>query len=169
MAAWVDLTTIKSFIGNTKPDDEPAIQAAINLGCEKVDELCGPTVATTITERVPGGGYQLPLDYRATAITAIATWPAGVTLDASAFFVEDQLLARKDGDWIDDDLTVTYTAGAATAPAWAVSAACLIAHQWLKSRLRPNLADPGTLVGFLVPRQAEEIMADHLLAPDGFA
>ena len=169
MAAWVDLTTFRNFVRSTKPEDDPSLQAAINLGCDKVDELCGPTITTSITERVRGEGYDLPLDARATAITSIATWPDGTVLDAAAYYVDDQLLARRDGGWIDSDLTVTYTAGAATAPSWAVSAACLIGKQWYTSRLQPSQNDPTAMVGFLVPKQATEIMADHLLAPDGFA
>ena len=105
MSAWVDYETFRSFVGNTNPADIAALQAALELGCEKVDELCGPTIAAEVT----------------------------------------------------------------TAPAWAVSAACLIGNQWFKSRLRPTQSDPTTMTGFLVPNQAMEIMAGHLLAPDGFA
>ena len=67
------------------------------------------------------------------------------------------------------DLTVVYVAGAATAPSWAVGAACLIGNQYFKSRLRPSLADPSTMAGFLVPNQAKELMAPYLLASAGFA
>lgn len=165
MTAWVDLTTVRSFIGNTKPEDTAAIQAAIDLGCEKVDELCGPTMTTSITEHVRSGW----LSARAVELTAVADWRTDAALTLDDYYAEGQVLARKDGARIASDLTVTYTAGSATAPAWAVSAACLIAKQWFTSRLRPNLNDPTTLAGFLVPNQATEIMASHVLAPGGFA
>lgn len=168
MAAWVDLGVFKSFVGNTNTNDELALQAAINLGCEKVDELCGPTLTTSVTEVVRGGGYELPLRARAESITSVAKWPSGTALTAADFYADGQQIARKDGDWIDSDLTVVYTAGAATAPPWAVSAACLIGQQWFKSRLKPMASD-ATPVGFLVPKQAQEFMEKHLLAPDGLA
>ena len=169
MAAWVELGTAQSFIGNTSANDVAAIQAAINLGCDKVVEMCGPIIAETITERVAGGGYELPLKYRPASLGSIATRPGGVALNLADYRFEGQVLAREDDGRISENLTVTYTAGWVAAPSWAVSAACLIAKQWFLSRLRPNLNDPSTLTGFLVPRQAEEIMAGHLLAPGGFA
>ena len=169
MAAWVDLATVQSFIGNTNANDVAAIQAATNLGCDKVVEKCGPIIAETIVERVRGGGYNLPLKFYPASLGSIATRPGGVALDLADYRFKGQLLAREDDGWIAGNLTVTYTAGWAEAPSWAVSAACLIAKQWFISRLRPNLNDPSTLTGFLVPNQAMEILEGHLLAPDGFA
>ena len=169
MDAWVDLAVAKSFIGNTSANDVAAIQAAINLGCDKVVEECGPIIAEIIVERVAGGGYELPLKYRPASLGSIVTRPGGVELNLSDYRFEGQVLAREDDGWISENLTVTYTAGWVAAPSWAVSAACLIAKQWFTSRLRPNLNDPTTLAGFLVPNQATEIMASHVLAPGGFA
>jgi len=169
MSAWVGLPVAQSFIGNTNVNDTSAIQAAIDLGCDKVVEKCGPIMAETIVERVRGGGYKLPLRFYPASLGSIATRPGGVELDLADYRFEGQMLAREDDGWIAGNLTLTYTAGWAEAPPWAVSAACLIAKQWFLSRLRPNLNDPSTLTGFLVPRQAEEIMAGHILAPEGFA
>ena len=170
MATWVNLELFQNFVGNTKSSDEMTLRAALDLGCVTVDELCGPTVPTTVVEHVRAGGYRLPLRARAESLVSVATWPGGATLPVEGFAVEGQTICRRGtAGWIGGDLTVTYIAGAAEAPPWAVSAALLIGKQWLNSRLRPNLNDPTTLVGFLVPKQAQEIMAAHLLAPEGLA
>lgn len=167
MAAWVDLPTFRKFAGNDSSDDDGLLQAAIDLGCEQVEELCGPVITTTRTERVAGDTDKLVLTCRAVSITSIVTWPAGDAVDADAFYTAGQILARRDRGYVCGDLVVEYVTGSATAPAWAKAAACLIANQWFKGRLRPNLNDPTTLTGFLVPKQAMEIMSGHLLAAGG--
>ena len=176
--SWVPLATLQSFIGNSNVNDAAAMQTALDMACDRVDWLCGPTMTTTVTEVVKRHNpdpytiipsYALTLQNRATAITSIKSWPDGGTLDLSSYYVNGQLLKRIDGYIIDVDLTVTYTTGAATAPAWAVAAACLIAAQWFKSRLQPNRNDPTVQVGFLVPNQADELMEPYTLAPVTFA
>lgn len=159
MAAWVDLPTFQTFAGSTDAN----LQAAINFACDLIDTKCGPTIATTVVERVPGGGFELPLNYRAASLTSIATWPDASPVDATQFVVEDQVLFRKDLGYITADLTVTYIAGTATAPSWATAAACLIGLHWWRSRLRPAQNDPQVPVGFLVPRQAQELMDPWLI------
>lgn len=162
MAAWVTLQAFRTFVGNTNATDDALLQSAIDGGCAKVDELCGPTMATSVSERVPAGAYELPLSFWAVALTSVARWPSGQALSTSKFAVEDRVIFRTDGEWIDDDLTVTYSTGAASPPQWAVDSACLIGKHWWASRLRPSINDPSP-VGFLVPKQAWELMADHLL------
>lgn len=167
MATWVELSAFQKYVGNTKDSDAEVLQVAIDLGCAKVDELCGPTITTSVTEYVDGGGYELPLlKGWPTSITSITETRSGAVLDADDFITRGQILRRHDRDWIEPDLTVVYSAGATTAPRWAVSAAMAIAKQWLNGRLGRNPQDPTTLTGFLVPKQATEIMHDHLLAPE---
>ena len=167
MAAWVDLDTFANFVRNNSPADRADLADALETGCNMVDALCGPTVTTTIVERVKAGGYELPLSARAASLTSLATYVGGTALTKTDYDISGQLLFRRDGGWIGDDLVVTYTAGAATAPKWAVDAARLIGQQWWLSRLRPG---PNQVpVGYLVPKQADELMAGHLLAPGGFA
>lgn len=166
--SWVPLSDFMEFVKNSRADDRADLQLSIDLGCDLVDERCGPTVAETVSEVVRGGVRAVALSCRAVSLTAIETWPAGLALPVADFAPRGQVVVRRDGGRIDSDVTVTYLAGAAEAPAWAKAAAMLIGQQWFKSRLRPNLNDP-VPVGFLVPKQAEELMAAHLLAPGGFA
>lgn len=172
MAAWVQLSTLRSYCGNQKAEDEAALQAAIDAACTKVEDLCGPiTPVTSITELVRGDSDKLPLRNRAQSLTSIAHWPSGTALDVDDFYISDELvLARKDHGWIVGDLTVVYSSGWATAPFWATESALMIAKQAVAPRMRPNAAT-GTPVAtsYLVPNQATELMANHLLPPDGFA
>lgn len=173
MAAWVPLATLQSYCGNQSAADAPALQAALDAACNKVEDLCGPiTPVASITELVRGGGDKLPLRKRAVSLTSITTWPGGTALNVADFYIDDELvLARKDRGWIDYgyDLTVVYTAGWSTAPAWAEESALMIAKQAFKPRVRPNAAGVEVPTGYLIPNQAMELMANHLLPPDGFA
>lgn len=169
MSDWLDLDTAKQYINYTKLTgaDDTALELELDLAMSKVEELCGPVVTTTITaEYVKGSGCDLPLQYRAATLTSLATYPGGTTLTAADYRIDGQLLSRRDGGWIVGPLSVTYTTGAATAPAWAKAAALDIVRQRWRTRLRPTQGAPE---GFLVSKQAEELMADHLLAPLGFA
>lgn len=171
MAAFVTLADFQAFVGNTRAEDAAAMQFAIDTGCAKVDELCGPTLTATVTDKLlTGRGPARYLSARPAALVSVASYPSGDAADVALFDFDGQRLFRRDGLDIVGALTVSYTTGAATAPTWAASAAMLIAHQWFKSRLQPNLSTPGTApVGFLVPNQADELMAEHYLAPGGFA
>lgn len=169
MSDWLDLDTAKQYINYTKltGQDDVTLVLELDLAMSKVEELCGPVVTTTITsEIVKGSGCDLPLKYRAAALTSLATYPGGTALTVTDYRIDGQLLSRKDSGWISGPLSVTYTTGAATAPAWAKAAALDIVRQRWRTRLRPTQGAPE---GFLVSKQAEELMAGHLLAPGGFA
>lgn len=170
--AWVDPSLLRTFVKNTNADDEAMIALAVDVGCGKVEELCGPIANTTVTETVTIRGDQLVTKYRATALTAIAT-ESGTTLTTADWVIDGQLMRNKAGTCYTGRLTLTYAAGyfdplTGDAPAWATSAALIIAAQFVRSRLARNPADP-VPVGFLVPNQAMEMMSGHLLTPEGFA
>lgn len=171
MASWLDLDTAKQFINYTKltGQDDAALELELNLAMEKVEELCGPVTTTAVTaEIVDGSGYALALDYRVTTLTSLATYPGGTALTVTDYRPDGQVLRRKDGGWISGPLSVTYTTGAASAPSWAKAAALEIVRQRWITRRSPARGQT-VPEGFLVSRQAQELMADHLLAPDGFA
>lgn len=168
-STWLDLDTAKQYINYTKLTgaDDTALELELDLAMSKVEELCGPVVTTTITgEIVRGSGCDLPLKYRPATLTSLATYPGGTALTVTDYRIDGQLLSRKDGGWIVGPITVTYTTGAATAPSWAKAAALDIIRQRWRTRLRPTQGAPE---GFLVSKQAEELMDTHLLAPVGFA
>lgn len=166
MTAWVDLDAFANFCRNNNPADLADLADAIATGCDMVDARCGPQVTTSIVEHVHGGAYRLTLAARPASLTSIVTYVGGTALTKTDFDFSGQVLFRRNGGWIAEDLMVTYSAGAATAPRWAADAAKLIGQQWWLSRLRPGPSQ--TPVGFLVPKQAEELMDGHELASLGF-
>ena len=160
MTAFIAADDLRAYVTNGKAADENGLQLSADLACEVVVEACGPILTTEVVESLDAGTSAVLACADAT-ITAVSV---GVPAD---YKVSGQVLSRVDGAPF-PELTVTYTAGAATAPAWARAAALLIAsHHW-----RSRLSMPGQAtvpVGFLVPNQAETLMAPHRLAPLGFA
>ena len=172
--AWLDPSVLRSFVKNTNADDEAMIALAVDVGCGKVEELCGPIANTTVTETVTIRGDQLVTKYRATALTAIAT-ESGTTLTTADWVIDGQLMRNKAGTCYTGRLMLTYAAGyfdatnlSASAPAWARSAALHIGQQHMRTVRRFGQTAEGPQ-GFLVPAAAMEEMSDHLLDPDGFA
>ena len=39
--AWVETSLLRTFVKNTNADDEAMIALAVDVGCGKVEELCG--------------------------------------------------------------------------------------------------------------------------------
>ena len=172
--AWLDPSALRSFVKNLNADDEEMINLAVDVACGMVEELCGPIANTTVTEAVSIRGDQMVTKYRATALTAIAT-ESGTTLTTADWVIDGQLMRNKAGRCYDEVLVVTYTSGyfddtnpSAKAPAWARSAALHIGQQHTRTLRRFGQTTDGP-TGFLIPAVAMEEMADHLLAPDGFA
>lgn len=172
--AWLDPSVLRSFVKNLNADDEEMINLAVDVACGMVEELCGPIANTTVTESVTARSGKSKLRYRAASLVSITT-EAGTTLTPSDWAVDGQVLRNKAGRCYDEVLVVTYTSGyfddtnpSAKAPAWARSAALHIGQQHMRTLRRFGQTTEGPQ-GFLVPAAAMEEMADHLLAPDGFA
>lgn len=163
MAAWIKPDELRGFIKNVSAEDEPWLELAVDVGCDHVDNSCGPTLLTTITdEYVPATGKRKALlSCRVRSLVEVrdATTDEVVTTE---FTFVGQTLRRLDGGSVGGPLLVTFTSGADAAPSWARSAALLIAQQSLRTQRRFATSTDGP-VGFLVPRAAEEHMADHLL------
>lgn len=169
--AWIETSLLRTFVKNVNADDEAMIGLAVDVACGVVEELCGPIANTTVTESVTARSGKSKLRYRATSLVSITT-EAGTTLTPSDWAIDGQLLRNKSGTCYGDVLVVSYTTGyiatGDTAPAWARSAALHIGQQHMRTMRRFGQTTEGPQ-GFLVPAAAMEEMADHLLAPDGFA
>ena len=162
---------LRGYVNNTKATgaEDASLLLSLEVGVGKVEELCGPVVTTAVTERVEVDSFAAVMKFRAASLTSVTT-VSGTVLSAADFRVDGtQLLTRADGGRMPDGpLNVTYLSGEAIAPAWAKSAALDIAAQDWRSRLSMP-GQPQAPAGFLVPNRATEKMADHLLAPLGFA
>lgn len=182
MTTWLDTGLLRAAANNSRAADEAGLQLAADIACAKVEELCGPVLLTTVTDELVRGGSgcsALATRYYIRALTAVKSYPDGTTLTltdyAAAPAMTGQTLWRKDGGTLSSDLLVTYTTGgtsATVADSWAIAAAQLIGQQYLKLMRvfgpNPNAAAEGGTRD-LVPTGAMHLMADHLLAPGGFA
>lgn len=168
MTAWLLPQDLADFVKNPNTDDSSLLQIAVDVAMAKAVELCGPvTPIQTITERrVKGGNDELPLRSRPTALTSVARYLDGSALNVADFDFEDQVLFRKDGGWISDDLTVVYESGYATVPPPIKALALAIGQQHLITMRKfggpPGSADTAP-VGFLVPKAALSAANDYLL------
>lgn len=154
---------MRTALNNDRPADTAELLIAAEIGCDKVEEICGPILATSRTETVAAGRSAI-LSARVASLTSVS---AG---DVAEYSTVGQLLTRTDGAAWSSPLTITYLTGSATVPAWAKAAALAIARQYWRGKITaaPGSESP-TGTGFLVPNQARELMADHELIPDGFA
>ena len=172
---FITTADLREVINNAKGADEAQLQAAVDVACAAVEDGygdlpgCGPVLEVSRTETVYGYGRAVVLSARVASLTSIVTAPGGVVLDVSAFRASGQVVQRADGSLV-GPLTVTYTTGSVAVPAWAREAALVIAAHYWQSRLKvPGAPQPGVGIGYLVPAQAEAMLAPHRLAPLGFA
>jgi hypothetical protein len=167
-----DLSTVKAFLNFTKVSgaDDTQIQLAVDMACSDVETACGPVLTATVTaELVEGSGSKLPLKYHAATLTSLATYPGGTAITVTDYRIDGQILARKDGGWITGPIAVTYTTGSAL-PTWAKAAALFRTRYYWRTQLgRPGGLEPSAEMGSRDLKISDGHMADHLLAPGGFA
>lgn len=175
MTTFITTADLRAYVNNAKAADEAQLQRAVDVACAAVEDGygdlpgCGPILSTSLVEVLDGGATALVLGARASAVTSVETYPAGVALTAADFRVSGQILRRTDGGTI-PAVEVTYATGYDEAPAWAREAALTIAAHYWQTRLRtPGQPQPGTGLGYLVPDQAAAMLEPHRLAPLGFA
>ena len=157
-----DTQPLVQFCDLQKPPALEDMIAAAAVGVEVVEAACGPIVDTTITETVDVARPVVAVRYPARD----ATHSTGVPLACAG-----QTIRTVDGSDVPAG-TITYTAGyaatTADAPSWAVTAGRLVARHFWRSLQTNQRATPES-AGYLVPNQAQTLMAPHELAPGGFA
>lgn len=177
--AWLTAEALRDAAGAKQAGDQDRLVAAAAIASGKARELCGPvTPVESITDRVRVRRpvEEVSLTFRPASLTSIVRTRGGGALDVADFDTDGQVLYRVDGDLIDEDLTVTYSAGYDTlddVPAEVVSLALMIGVQYLRVRRR-NLLDADrvedlTRTHFLVPAAALAVAEEYLLAPEGGA
>jgi hypothetical protein len=171
MVDWFTPDDLRAAAGAVQASDQSRIELAASVARREVRRLCGPVfpVEPVTERRVRGGNNEIPLKYRPSALTSIARYVNGSALNVTEYDFDEQVLFRKDGDWITDDLVVVYDSGYDTVeeiPTELVSMATLIGQQYLRvsKRFSLNQDDPVTGIGFLVPDAAKDIGRDYLLS-----
>lgn len=176
---WFTGDDLREQAGAKQPAEQVKLDRVAAVARAMVRRLCGPVnPAETITEhvrvRVPSA--TVALKFRPLSLVSIAYYVSGAALTASDYDFDGQLLFRKDGGLIGQDLNVVYSAGwsdQADIPVELLEMARLIGHQGLRVSRRfktdPNADDNMAGTGYVVPAAALEVATDYLLAPDGFA
>lgn len=174
MAEWFTAEMLRGAASAKQAIDQDRFELAASVARSKVRSLCGPvspieTIVEKVRVRVPSD--EVPLKYRPASLTSVVSTRSGTALTVGDFDPDEQVLTRKDGGLICENLTVTYTAGyaAEAIPDELVSMATLIGQQYLRVSKRFTLSqdDPVAATGFLVPDAAKDIGRDYLLAPEG--
>jgi hypothetical protein len=176
-------------ITNSNSDDE--LEGYVDAACDIVEQWAGAVEQRVIVgEFVDMLGYSqatfidplgrsslgtrtMVLRHRPViSVESITSSPSGLTFDP-AWFNVDQLtgiVRRIDGSTFFGQMIVSYTAGYAVAPPWAVLAAKIITQNlWRTQRgTRRGMGDdPGVIagIGYLVPNQAAALLEPHRQMP----
>lgn len=175
---WFTGSDLRETAGAKQAAGQDGFDRVAAVARGKVRKLCGPVnPAENITERVRVrvARDSVALKYRPASLTSISYY-SGAALSVSDFDFDGQVLFRKDGGLIGQDLTVVYLAGwsdQADIPVELLEMARLIGHQGLRVSRRfktdPNADDNMAGTGYQVPSAALEVGAEYLLAPEGFA
>lgn len=138
-----------------KPADDADLAEFAAFVQGLIERRCGPIAATTVVDVLPAGSSGV--------VSAIPSRPLVGVSDGlpGDYVVSGQLLRRADGGSWSAPLTVTYTAGWAQPPAWALMAARFLGvHLW-GSWATGNAGAAGA--AWTWPRQAEDAIAGHEL------
>ena len=153
---FVEVETARRHANLTQDGITEDSERVLESACSIVEDWCGPIGQTTVTETVGTDGL---LRARPIELTVVSSGVVGdYTLDDRVWRISP----------VTAPLTVTYTAGYAVAPTWAVDAALIIfEHLWRTRRgAGANARRAGTDVqvpgaGYLIPTQAAQLMEPH--------
>ena len=174
MTDWFTADDVRNAVGAVQAVDQARFDVAAKVARGKAREACGPvfpmeTITERVRVRVPCG--EVPLRHRPAMLTSVALYRSGSALTVGDFDFDGQVLFRRDGGAIAEDLQVVYTAGYSAIdaiPGEIRAYAELAAAQYIRVVRRFLLRgeDP-TQVSFLVPAAASEVASEYLLAPGG--
>lgn len=187
--AFITLAEVKSQLNMTSTANDAELQDYMDAACDEVENWVGPVATRVITnefvdlmgrtifnELTTAGTRAIVLRWRPVqSIQAISSAIlSGVTYAPTDFFIDTDtgIVRRNDGGTIFGPLLVSYTAGYATAPAWArLAAKIIVQHLWRTQRggtNRPGSGDADGMVagiGFAIPGSAAELLESHRLVP----
>lgn len=153
---FVDVETARRHANLTQDGITEDTRRVLESACGIVEDWCGLIGQTSVTETVGTDGL---LRARPIELTAVSS---GVVGD---YQLDDRVWRISP---VSAPVTVTYTAGYATPPSWAVDAALIIfEHLWRTRRGAGANARRGPAdvqvpsAGYLVPNQAAQLMEPH--------
>lgn len=156
-----------------------ALQLYVSAATPIIEELAGPVIVASKTERFDGGGRSVALAHEPNAITSVtvdgAAW-TGFVADLGAGLVYADSTGGTFGAGV-QNVVVVYTVGYATGPTDPnmpanVKAAtiALVVHNWRRMNPQQILPDDAPTVpqGFAIPRATEDWLRPQKRLP-GFA
>jgi len=151
---FLDLPQVEEFCSVTATKDREALSRDAAAACEWAEEQAGPIELVTVTERATSTGYYVRL----------ANPPASIeSIDASTDLPTINLLPGGfEAALTPGPHDVVYTAGSASIPGWAVSAAMLYTKHLWQSRL-PGNASQQQPVNYAA--RAEAAISGHRRGP----
>lgn len=192
MASFLSLADAKAQLNMSATDttNDAELQNFVDTAADMVEQRVGPVSTTVITgelvdlqgrtifnELTTAGTREFVLRHRPVqsiqAITSAIV--SGVTYAPSDFVIDTATGIVRRGDWgtIFGPLTVDYTAGYTTPPAWATLAAKLIVQSLWQTqrgatqRRVPGADMPAAASGFgpIIPPMVEFLLEPHLIVP----
>jgi len=192
----VTLTETKQSLRLTTTNESDSLLTAwITAVSTRVDELCGPVVARTVTDELHDGGYwwiapKLAPVYSVTTLTEYDTSGTSRSLTAEdydtkptdGYLVDGDLIRRRGsgGDALFEpgrrNVRLTYQAGrvantAAVPEQIKRGVLMILAHMWREEHGTPTgqFADDGGIVvvgaGWAIPRRARDLLGEYLRVP----
>lgn len=189
MASFITVADAKAQLNITDTSQDAELQGYVDAACDMVEERVGPVATTVITgefvdlqgrtiynELTTAGTRGFVLRHRPVqSIQAIASAiVSGVTYTPSDFVIDSATGMIRRADWgtIFGPLTVDYTAGYTTPPAWAVLAAKVTVQSLWQTQRGPTGrrvpgADMPAASGFgpIIPPMVEFLLEPHLIVP----
>ena len=153
MAQFIDAADLSRFLGipvNGSQDEE--LDRVADSACELVEQWVGPVTPRTITETLSAGQVVRHIPVMSTTSTTH-------TVDSLTGLVSSTTGAGA--------VSITYTAGYASPPNWATTAALIIGqHLWRTRRGaggQRGVSDDAQIVGvgYAIPNQAAAILEPH--------
>ena len=186
--SFITLADAKMHLNIDTPKFDTELTAWLDAACDVVETEAGPIALATFTDefsfvngrdRTDGASFIVLRDIAlrqrpVQSLTSITTARAPiVTYDVATYTVETEtgILRRLDRSAMPSTMLITYQAGYATPPAWAILAAKIILqHLWRTQRgsrasQSGGDANPVQGIGYLIPNQAAILMEPHRRMP----
>lgn len=176
----VSLADTKRHLNQTTTTQDDEVRGFIGTATDIIEDLCGPVVVRTFSERIEGCGPTIVLSHTPlVAVTSIVSIrPSGPAYDMANVDVDlpTGVLELLDGTWFRGSLRALYKAGRPVVPrALRLAALVIIQHMWrtqlgssTAARRRDrgdDYAEPIPGMGYSIPNRAMELMGPFLREP----
>lgn len=190
MTSTLDLLTLdeaRAAIGTTNNTYDDALEVMVTAISERIDELCGPVVNRTITERHDAcGWFLIPRSLPVSSFTSVTEYRSGTgtvltaeTDTAAGTYLWEQNLLRRRSSFADypfaPRVKLVYVSGRAAdtdavAEKFKQAAKIILAHIWRQEMGSGNQTfgadgEVSFRASYSIPNRAMELLADEIRTP----